>query len=322
MKRKCLAVGISITAVVLLVLGSLSNVVGYQSANSSTVFDSPLFKIKMQRTIHQQQNIIRSYYLGKGESFGNDTTPPITTCILDPSEPDGKNGWYVSKITVTLNATDDDSGVNITLYSIDWGAWQIYLQPFTITIDAQHIIHYYSVDNVGNTEPQENVTFAMDRTKPELALNYSVAGGFLCGYVITFNAEAIDEMSGMNRTEFYVNDVVQKIIIGPGPLYVWDYPCWYKVRGLIRNPEITEEHVKFYARLVRVSGSPSFPVNVAISAIAHDNAGNWVQQELSTPTCHMPIIKPGFYLSRDMTLPSNYTGIIGDYFVWANFYNN
>jgi hypothetical protein len=65
MKRKWLAIGISIIAVVLLVLGSLSNVVGYQSVKS-TMNDSPLFKTRAQRATNQQQNILTSQYLGKG----------------------------------------------------------------------------------------------------------------------------------------------------------------------------------------------------------------------------------------------------------------
>jgi hypothetical protein len=57
---------VSICAVVLLVLGSLSNVVGYQSVKS-TVNDSPLFQTRTQRATNQQQNSITSKYLGMGK---------------------------------------------------------------------------------------------------------------------------------------------------------------------------------------------------------------------------------------------------------------
>jgi hypothetical protein len=57
---------VSICAVVLLVLGSLSNVVGYQSVKS-TVNDSPLFQTRTQRATNQQQNSITSQYLGMGK---------------------------------------------------------------------------------------------------------------------------------------------------------------------------------------------------------------------------------------------------------------
>jgi len=61
---------VSFCAVVLLVLGSLSNVVGYQSVKSTTVSDSPLFQTRTQRATNQQQNSITSQYLGMSkESF-------------------------------------------------------------------------------------------------------------------------------------------------------------------------------------------------------------------------------------------------------------
>jgi len=63
MERKPL-IGISICAVVLLILCSLSNVVGYQSVKSTAVNDSPLFQTRTQRATNQQQNSITSQYLG------------------------------------------------------------------------------------------------------------------------------------------------------------------------------------------------------------------------------------------------------------------
>jgi hypothetical protein len=60
-------IGVSICAVVLLVLGSLSNVVGYQSVKSTALNDSPLFTTRTQRATNQQQNSITSQYLGKGK---------------------------------------------------------------------------------------------------------------------------------------------------------------------------------------------------------------------------------------------------------------
>jgi hypothetical protein len=60
-------IGVSICAVVLLLLGSLTNVVGYQSVQSATVNNSPLFATRAQRETNQQQNIITSQYLGMGK---------------------------------------------------------------------------------------------------------------------------------------------------------------------------------------------------------------------------------------------------------------
>jgi hypothetical protein len=56
---------VSISAIVLLIIGSLSNVVGYQSVKSS-VYDSPLFQTRTLRATNQQKNIIKFKYLGQG----------------------------------------------------------------------------------------------------------------------------------------------------------------------------------------------------------------------------------------------------------------
>ncbi len=66
MKRKCLVIGISTISVILLILTSLSNVVGYQSVKSTAVNDSPLFMMRTQKATNQQKNSITSKYLGKG----------------------------------------------------------------------------------------------------------------------------------------------------------------------------------------------------------------------------------------------------------------
>lgn len=52
--------------------------------------------------------------------FNDDTTPPVTTIELDPENPNGNNGWYVSDVTITLEATDDKSGVKAIYYIIEY----------------------------------------------------------------------------------------------------------------------------------------------------------------------------------------------------------
>jgi hypothetical protein len=56
---------VSLCAVVILVLASLGNVVGYQSVQSS-VGDLPLFETRIQRATNQQQKSIIPQYIGMG----------------------------------------------------------------------------------------------------------------------------------------------------------------------------------------------------------------------------------------------------------------
>ena len=55
--------------------------------------------------------------------YAADTSPPLTQGRLDPENPDGSNGWYKSPVTVTLLATDLDSGVKTINWKLDSGAW-------------------------------------------------------------------------------------------------------------------------------------------------------------------------------------------------------
>ncbi|MFA5101785.1 MAG: hypothetical protein WC525_01400 [Candidatus Thermoplasmatota archaeon] len=60
-------IGVCILAVVLLILASLTNVVGYQSVKSHTICDSPLFDIRTNSaTNNENVRVLTSDYLGKG----------------------------------------------------------------------------------------------------------------------------------------------------------------------------------------------------------------------------------------------------------------
>ncbi len=51
---------------------------------------------------------------------------PSTTATLDPAQPGGSSGFYTGPVNVTLSATDDGSGVDVTEYRLDGGAWTRY----------------------------------------------------------------------------------------------------------------------------------------------------------------------------------------------------
>jgi hypothetical protein len=129
-------------------------------------------------------------------------------------------------------------------------------------------------------------------------------------------------MSDMERVEFYSDDLLMYIIYGFGPEYSWEeyvpfFFTMFNIRGLIRNLEVTDEHVRFNAIVVRISRffykrPPWF------SACAYDWAGNKECDEIERP-CMSVSITPGIYLFQNLTLPNNYYGYIGKCFIWANF---
>ena len=54
-----------------------------------------------------------------------DRHPPVVTLTLEPAEPDGLDGWYVTAPRVTIAATDNGSGVDPAsiAYSLDGETW-------------------------------------------------------------------------------------------------------------------------------------------------------------------------------------------------------
>ena len=252
--------------------------------------------------------------------------PPVTNISFNPQEPDGENDWYVSNVTVTLNAYDED-GVNVTYYRINSEEWKKYTEPFTLSEDGEDIlIEYYSVDNTGNVEDVKHITVDIDQTKPDIDLYYEIIGGNKWnGWDILLTAYAEDDMSGMERVEFYYKDKLQGTINGTEPyyecvikMYLSDFYFYsYFVRGLICNLEITEEFVNFYSIITFIrpknwEGPPK------MYAIAYDLAGNYEFDEIKNP-CSSTNITPGFYLFRKLTLPNNYTGHVGRFYISATF---
>jgi hypothetical protein len=175
-------------------------------------------------------------YLSNNEfsyGIGCDDTPPSTTHSLDPPNPDGLNGWYISDIEVTVTAADPSigceragSGVDYIVYSIDGAQGTIDGDTGTFVIhdDGENIdVEYWAVDMVGNAESHNSFIIDMDQTPPVIDLTYEWEGSSP-PWMFHFIANATDATSGMERVEFYLNEGLEKIITGPGPEYIFSLP--------------------------------------------------------------------------------------------------
>jgi hypothetical protein len=95
--RKYPLIGVSIIAMILLVLGSLTNVIGYQSVQLSGVNGSPLFSVRTSRASNEKNNnSFTSKYLGKGQ---NSIPFPVRDNRTE----------LIQKILVRIKAMDDDT---------------------------------------------------------------------------------------------------------------------------------------------------------------------------------------------------------------------
>ena len=106
----------------------------------------------------------------ESQENGTATLPPpdliAPTTVATPTGTLGTNNWYTSNVLVTLTATDTESGIASTSYSLNGGAWLSYTTPFTITTEGTTTLRYYSTDTAGNIEATSTFTIKIDKTAP------------------------------------------------------------------------------------------------------------------------------------------------------------
>lgn len=226
------------------------------------------------------------------------STPPFTQIIFYPPEPNGNNNWYVSNVTITLEAYDWE-GVLETYYRINEGEWIIYNSPFTIFEDGKYLIEYYSIDIYGNIEDVKLENLSIDKTPPEIGISYE----FIDRRTIKLTATCSEGLSGISHVDFLLNDTVQKADYKPPYTWIisWSYPppqSYLKVIaydnagnskqdemeyttpakmyiiGFIRNPEISEGFLKFHADFVITFNYYGIIINKDIIIELFDYEGN------------------------------------------------
>jgi YD repeat-containing protein len=138
-----------------------------------------------------------------------DPVPPTTLISLSPPAPDGANDWYVSPVTVTLSAQDNEggSGIAATEYSLDSGAsWQAYSLPLIVGTEGATTVLGRSTDNAGNVEdPPVSASFKIDQAAPTASVVVPAADEALQD-VITLAVSASDATSGVAQVRLYVRE--------------------------------------------------------------------------------------------------------------------
>jgi len=89
-----------------------------------------------------------------------DALAPMTTIAFSGSQ--DQNGWFTSDTTVTLDASDNASGIEITQYRLSGGDWITYTDPFVVGAENATAIDYCSLDKAGNQE-QVNTRIVNER---------------------------------------------------------------------------------------------------------------------------------------------------------------
>jgi plastocyanin len=146
------------------------------------------------------------------EGGEEDTTPPTVTAEVS-GEQDAE-GNYVDSATVTVTATDADSGVELVEYEIDDTGFHPYTGPVTVTEPGDHTVQFRATDAAGNESETGSVPFRVveggeqDTTPPTVTAEVSgeqdESGSYIDTAVVTLSAT--DEGSGVASVEYKLDD--------------------------------------------------------------------------------------------------------------------
>ena len=141
--------------------------------------------------------------ISAGLTLGVDGQPPTTTLHL--SHRPNAAGWFNQPITLTLVATDTETGLFQTQYQ-----WQeqrspaIYQQPLALSQAGRHTLTWFSVDRALNQEQPHTQTLNLDWIAP--TITYTIQGTAIApGWyqsAATLHVTATDALAGIALVEY------------------------------------------------------------------------------------------------------------------------
>jgi N-acetyl-beta-hexosaminidase len=128
-----------------------------------------------------------------------DTTAPTSSIACNGA---ACSGWYAPGVTVTLSASDSDSGVDSIHYTTDGSDPTIssptYSAPFTVS--SATTIKYRAWDTAGNAESTNTQPIQVDTSAPasSIACNGSTCSSSAYSSAVTVTLSATDSQSGVS----------------------------------------------------------------------------------------------------------------------------
>ena len=135
-------------------------------------------------------------------SFKIDQTAPVLS--FTPTGTMGENGWYISDVSLKINSSDGESGIQSVVYRVNQGSWisaaNLSLGEGIQDVDAR------VTDQAGNISTA-SIRLQIDTTVPGLILSLSGTSGKNNWYIsnVTSTASVSDTTSGKALTEYRVD---------------------------------------------------------------------------------------------------------------------
>ncbi len=108
------------------------------------------------------------------DNAGNGETAQTVYVTVDKSAPtttaNAPSAWVNYVVTVTFTCTDPQSGCTATYSQVDGNGYVAGTKTLVFT-DGNHLVNFYSVDAMGNTETAKSTWVAIDRVTPSTTDN-------------------------------------------------------------------------------------------------------------------------------------------------------
>jgi mannan endo-1,4-beta-mannosidase len=124
---------------------------------------------------------------------------PTTTSSISGPQAANPNGWYDGPVGVSLSATDSNP-IAATYYTLDGSLQRTYGDPIPVSGDGRHTVVFWSVDTVGNVEPQKTCTVLIDSVAPTTVFGKPVPAPNAAGWnntPVTMAYASTDATSGI-----------------------------------------------------------------------------------------------------------------------------
>lgn len=146
-------------------------------------------------------------------AFGRDRAGPVTSAGIGSAQPEGRDGWHVRPVTVTVSAADEPNGSGLaeTRCALDPGSRPQRFDdlPSTpcpyldaggraVTATGDHAVYAASRDSFGNDGDVAEVRFKLDTVAPVLQVpgSITVDAPTPGGTAVDYRYRAIDDFAG------------------------------------------------------------------------------------------------------------------------------
>ena len=133
----------------------------------------------------------------------NIVTLPKTTATVNPANPNGQNGYYITTPKVTLTATSPVDTNPVIYYYFDGGNPVQYTAPVSVP-DGAHMLYFYAMDKFQNKEVAQSMSFKVDTLPPAITVispqnnailnikNFTITGKTEIGATLTINGNPLN----------------------------------------------------------------------------------------------------------------------------------